>query len=346
MKKNPNIDVYWIDDDVSDRNEDVANIENKNKNLKLILIHPDEFVNHIYEKVNSKKQPDLFLCDYFLNRIINEQTGKKFPHQGFTVAGIIREKYPEFPIYGVTVEDSEKSNGIFGSRAQAAEEVYDKIFSLRIIKDEGYKILYYDAIDFERIRVSKRGNVNTLLDLLKAPLVDSNRLRLILPNDLKKGLKFYDSGNSIAFSRWVLKDLLFTPGFLYNKLQSATHVGMTTVTFERHINKFNESKYTGIFSETSEPLWWVSKLDEKIFSYQVSKKSSEVSTQKLATKIFKLSKNQSAKCIRCGELFPETVGINLDDEDDKKPVHYKCSIPHPKLKNKMYFDEPRAFKLA
>jgi hypothetical protein len=276
----------------------------------------------------------------------NEETGQKFGYQGFTIAGMIREKFPESPIYGVSVEVSQKSNGIFGSRSQAAIEVYDKIFSFSEIQSQGDKILYYDAIDFKKIRESKKGNVKTLLDLLKAPLIDGDRLKLILPNDLKNGLKFYDRGNSMAFSRWVLKDLLFTPGFLYNKLQSATHLGMTIVTFEKYINKFNESRYTGIFSETSEPLWWVSKLDEKIFSYSISKKTSEVNTQKLASKIFKLSKNQCAKCIYCGELFPETVGINLDDENDKKPVHYKCSIPHPKLKNKMYFDEPRAFKIA
>ena len=150
-------------------------------------------------------------------------------------------------------------------------------------------------------------------------------------------------GNSIAFAKWVRQVLLANPGFLYDKLYSATHLGINVRAFEEISENFNEAKYFGIFSKTSQDLWWISKIDDILFSKPRSKELSSIDPWVIGPEVFNISNRRRTKCAFCGERNPDIVGENYYDEEDKRPVHFKCSDPHPQKPIKLYFDEPRVF---
>lgn len=340
-----NIRVLWIDDD-SGHIEDARNLESVRRNLRVELVHPQDLDERLMQyKVSNGTGWDIFLVDYYLNR--KEKDNQRYPYLGLTVEAKIRETFIECPIYLVTAETDDGKARLDGW-AQAAEASFDAILTLRDVQRQGAKI-YYDALDYRSVRQCARESLEALLELVAAPLEIRERIKLVLPDDLRGGLVPLTSsnvaGNAIAFTKWVRELLLMTPGFLYDELHTSTYLGMNMETFARLSSRFSRAKYSGIFSRTTVPHWWVSGLNNIVFSYPKAQKIETTNLWEVAPFVFNVSDEHKMKCAVCGGLSPETVGINCQDDDDLKPVHYRCSQPHPKKARKLYFDEPRAFKL-
>ena len=343
LKANEKVKILWVDDEVTDHTEDAKNLKYAKKELDVTIIHPTNLNSELYQFKKSKKMPDLFLVDYFLDEIKFEGEGNgRYQHRGLVVAGRLRELVPEYPIYVVSQKDTRKE-GIFLTEAQAARAVFDKILTFKEVQREGPDILYYDAIDYRLIRKSTRRNLKALFRLLQAPEDLAERLKLVLPNELREGLA--SLGNAIAFAKWVREVLLTTPGFLYDELHVATYLGLTIKAFRTISKKLKQANYNGVFSRTTPHLWWVTKLNQIIFSFPKAKETNKINPWELFPTIFNLHKSAQARCVICGEFFRETVGINLKDDSDLKPVHYRCSIPHPNKRRELYFDEPRGFEI-
>jgi hypothetical protein len=205
-------------------------------------------------------------------------------------------------------------------------------------------------LDYRKIRKSQKGNSKILFKLLQVSVNIEDRLKLVFPNELREGLsppesKKFPEGNTIAFARWLHQILFKYPGFLYDELHAATHLGFKTNCFKRLSAKFKDAKYSGVFAKTNQPLWWGSKLNDIIFSSPKAQKYASSNPWEIAPLVFNISKNDLSKCAVCGNNLPETVGFNLKDDSDLRPVHYKCSIPHPEKKRELYFDGPRAFEI-
>jgi len=335
--------IWWIDDD-REHVEEAINLEKSNENLKVTFMEPKDVTAGL-KSLSVEDVPDLFLVDYFLNRRGKE----KYQNQGLTMEGTIRENYPEHPVYGFTVamEGEEKElRKIFSEIKQAAEERFDKILNFKDVQRKGNDI-YKDALDHRRIRESERGSLKELFQLIKAPEDVKERLKMILPDELHEGLATKGDmekpeGNAIAFARWVRESLMTKPGFLYNRLYTATHLGMTEEAFEGISGKFGDTKYNGVFHETEPLLWWVCRIDEILFSQDKAKDIENTKPLEVAPEVFEIPEGQRTKCAVCGEKYPETVGLNLDDEEEQS-VHYKCSTVNRDKRGELYFDEPRCF---
>lgn len=347
---NKTVKILWIDDE-KERNKDAKNITYNRKYLRIEVLHPKskKMKERLVEIENKKNLPDIFLIDYFLDLVPEEINGEKYHTRALALAGKIRELVPEYPIYVITNKETDKK-GIFFSETQAAKTTFEKILILKDVLREGHNILYYDALDFKRLRESTRNDLSILFELLEAPEDIKERIKLVIPDELKEGLAFPEStehpeGNAIQFAKWVQYTFLTTPGFVYDKLHAATHMGLNVESFEKISPKLNKAKYSGIFSKTNEDVWWVSMLNNIIFSYKKAQKSNKTNPWEVAPIIFNISDKDRSKCAVCGGFFPETVGINLKDEKDLKPVHYKCSRPHPLKRRILYFDESRAFEV-
>jgi hypothetical protein len=336
------IEILWVDDQQKERDEDKRNIIAKQGNLKIDLIHPDDII--IEDSVFLKKEYDLYLVDIRLNEFPKEKNGSRFPFQGSTVDSIIREKYPDTLIYGLSqdylkiAEDSESF---------LVNSVFDRFFSIDDIKSRGHNILYYDAMDFQQIKNAKPKDISEIFRLINIPKENEDRLKLALPPSLKKGIKTLPEGTCQAFSRWVLKVFLKTPGFLYNELYSATYLGVSTIAFKKIASgkDFTKIQYCGIFAKTNEPLWWVSSLNQRILTDPVAKSISSINPWEISPKLFHISDTDQTKCVVCEKKFPERVGININDPDDMAPVHIRCSKPYPGKEVILFFDEYRGFKL-
>lgn len=336
---NTRIKILWVDDDCENHREDARNLESENNNLIVEIVHPTK----LSSKITSKKAKyDLFLLDYFLNQM-RSSDGDKFPDEGLTIAGKIKENYPELPVYGVS---HLVDQGMFGVAAQPSKAIFDKIFTFQEIQRKGAHILYCDALDFKIIRNIPKRDIEALFKLLKAPENVQNRIKQVLPDDLRQGIDTKKEGNSIAFARWTQEKFLRIPGFVYNDLYAATHLGMTLGKYLEIAgnSKLGTTKYSGIFSKTSPTLWWVSKLNNIVFSSSLAKKSQYNNTWELAPLLFNIEKDDYSKCVVCKERYPDIVGIDLADETHYAPVHYRCSESYPAAKRELFFDEIRGFK--
>lgn len=331
------MEILWVDDQNKERDEDRRNIISKQGNLKIDLIHPSDFCEGFLEK-----EYDLYLIDIRLNEIPNEKNGSRFPYQGSTVDSIIRERYPDTLIYGLS-QDFEKINA--EAESFLINSVFDRFFDIKQIKRDGHNILYNDAIDFNRIKKVKKNDISAIFKLLEIPKDCENRFNLALPSSLKNGIRSLPEGTCQAFSRWVLNIFLQTPGFLYDELHSATHLGIKKDAFKRIADQFLKARYTGVFSKTNKPLWWVSSLNEEILSNPAANSIQSLNPWEIAPKIFQIPDPEQTKCIVCGKNYPEHVGINVNALEELAPVHIRCSKPYQGKEVKLFFDEFRGFKL-
>lgn len=347
LKAGEKVKVLWIDDEVTDHTDDAKNLEYLKKSLKVTIVHP----SNLSSELKPNKLPDIFLVDYFLDEVsLTGAMGKKYDQRGLAVAGKIREVNPERPIYVVTQQRAKKE-GIFVSEAQAAKAAFDRRLTFKEVQRDGHNILYYDALDYRLIRESSGGGLKVIYDLLHAPDGISEKIGLVLPDELKKGVSSSGSnenpeGNPIAFAKWIRQILLEIPGFLYDELHAATYMGIRVEAFKEVSSKFKKAKYSGVFARTNRPLWWASELTDIIFSKPKSQKIAKVNPWEVAPIVFKIPETKRVKCAVCNDLFPETVGINLNDDADLRPIHYRCSKPHPVRKRELYFDELRVFEVG
>jgi len=156
--ENP-VRIVWIDDEPL-HEKDARSLESKRKYLIIEFTSSLEFEDFV-EKL--EESPDLFLID-------DKLRGRSV---GVAIAGRIRQKFPETPMYLFTAYPEEY--GISTELAEAAKSLGDDVFDLKEIQREGHNILYHDAVDYRRIRESRRASVDTIISLLKAPEDDRER---------------------------------------------------------------------------------------------------------------------------------------------------------------------------
>jgi len=338
--------ICWIDDD-KDHELDAKNLEMKmirssNKG-KVLFYHPRRFKNII----ESKKRIDLFLMDYQLNTIADSK-GKKYEGKGISYIGLLRENYPDIPIYAFSALPK---LGASANQTYVLEKETEYRLDYSEIQDRGHELLYHDALDYKTIRKATRKGINELIKLLKPPEIEKERIMGLLPHILKicefKGIKTENiAGKSLDFASWVRKILLPKPGFLYNQIHSATAIGMTETAFLDRKDTFASALYTGVFSASlTEGLWWKAKLYEVVTRKAIEQSSaSEMSSdiRKIGVTAFNLKDTEIARCVFCGAQFPDTVGI--DEDDLEKPVHFRCSEVSPEDTKTLFFDDRRVIK--
>lgn len=332
--------MMWIDDEPE--HEDIAkNLEYKNEALKILFVNPEKFE----QRASEVPSIDIFLIDDRLQKTISRELGG-----GISFAAKIREQSPETPIYMFSAIKDE--TGIHGNLAQVSENLADSILDLKKIQRSGHNLIYFDAEDYLKIRESKRESVEELLYLLNAPEKESERIVLALPENLKNGLSSPSTtddvtGNSIAFSKWVKQIFLEFPGFVLDSAYASVKLGLTRETFLEKSSIFKDAKYSGIFSRSLEDdKWWDLLLKNIIFELAIEKISDleETDPRKISRILFDLDNSNIPRCVVCGEEYPDTIGLHKDNDEIKEPVHYRCSVHHPKKTRMIYFDEIRQFE--
>gem|GEM_PF-2253768 len=341
------LQILWVDDEKEDREPDKDKIQKKNENLEIKLIHPDDLLEAL-----DQEKPDLFLIDFYLNEraMVKKSSGskesKKYPYKGLTVDSIIREKFPDIPIYCTSSHYKEL---IKEPVYYLIKLTFDRFLDFKDIQDKGDTILYFDAFDYKRIRESQKNDISIIFSLLEAPDEERNKLLLTLPSSLREGLYQNLEGNSLILAKWINNILFQNPGILYNELYSATFLGMTLDKFQgiaSNEDKINSAKYSGIFSRTNENFWWKSKLLQNVFSFDKISGYPDKSPWIVAPDMLKIPKKSRTRCIVCKKEYPECVGTNLTNSSDNFPVHIRCSEPYLKKRPELYFEEYRGFKTS
>jgi len=317
MKKSKTI--VWIDDDP--RRKCTAD----DIDADFINVHGEDLAQKAIELLNGP-QPELVILDHIL-----DQTAPKnrLFQRGSTIAEAIKEQWPSCPVVGVTNADNVQGIDV------RTKEIYDALFPFQDFRQ------YIDRIDtikkgFVFVARTKAGTARKLVQLLKPPKDEADRLVAALPDDLKKS--FRDKSVASRLYRWIGR-LMDRPGFLYDSLWAATLLGLTESGFQNVAGRFEKGKYDGVFVRDDAPRWWSSRLSKLLYK-QCKPKSEEMSWH-VGRRLRGIKKEHYSRCYACGKQFPDTVAYLDKVNDQQQAMHLECTVLHPRFQRELYFEDIR-----
>jgi len=321
------LQFVWIDDNPQIRGPESINIA---KRLKADVDYKDVKNNDtqkcIEELIKRSTQPDLILIDHKLE--------SKLFKTGSSVAALIRDRWPSCPIVCVTGVDIDTLSTINKS-------LYDEVIPFDYISDYDEKILSI-ANGFKKISETRYMNLNKLFDLLQVPESEIEKLKLILPDELKDD--YTDFGIVTNLSDWVRRILMSRPGFLYDKLWTATLLGIKEASFKKVEALFKSAKYKGIFALDSDPRWWKASVLQILADNTKVRGLSFEKGRTLSYGKNKITKKDFSQSYVNQDETPETVAFIDDTSPDRYPESLKNTIPHPFYTDLLFFDQIRKIK--
>ncbi|MFD0998182.1 hypothetical protein ACFQ21_02650 [Ohtaekwangia kribbensis] len=317
----------WIDDDPRRRTSSDNLKKAANLSGEFIDVKSQDYEVEI-KSLLKKAEPDLILIDHNLREI---STG--IFKKGSTFAAYIRETWPECPIVCITAED-------ISTVDSQKRSLYDAIFSISKISSH-YSTIISIAKSFKKLRNKRPQNVMDILSLMKAPNEDRVRLMTILPQELKEN--FGDDSLFLNISHWIRNTFISRAGFVYDRLWIATILGLKENSFSKVEDLFAKAKYSGIFSDSSNEVWWKSEV-LSILSDNVKEFGLPWEKGRLLPSI---SKKDYSQCYVTGEEYPETVAFIDETKGSKRaPMKLHQTISHPSYEDLLFFEEIRLMKPA
>jgi CheY-like chemotaxis protein len=329
------LNLIWIDDD-EERKKQADELAKKEKvNVDFISVVKKDLqveLNNIFNKY-KEKEPDLILIDHKLDKV-----NGKLIQTGSTAAEIIREheKWNDCPVVCVTGVDPEKYIGLH------RKHMYDAFLEIDDVLEKSTMVISV-ADGFHIMKQNRPKNLEDIFQLIKVPKDDETRITEVLPENLK--MHFDDKSLLTTICHWVRNVLLEKPGFLYDRLWAATLMGIKEESFIKVEKHFEEAVYKGIFTDSSNKRWWQSMLRDKLFSLiDVDEYISK--PWDAGRKLKGISIEDYSKCYVCGKTTPapETVGFPDEESHDRYPMHRRCTVPHPKAEQSLFFEEIRMMK--
>lgn len=322
------LNFLWIDDDPKRKNA----AENLKMRLKVNIEFIDVKDQSLPDKLSnilSSEEPHLILMDHSLGNVKDGRFDK-----GSTAAEIIRERWPECPIVCITavaLKDIDRHK----------QSLYEDIFAFENISSY-YSRLISIAQSFRELKKKRPLDLDEFIKLLRAPKDDCPRLKSIIPKELKDKDAYEDKSLLLTIYRWVSRILMEKPGFLYDRLWTATLLGIKEESFNKVEHIFAKAKYKGIFSDSGRERWWQSMVMRILYS--VLPDVDAVYSWELGRLLPGITDADFSKCHASGEDFPETVAYTDESAKELQPMRLLYTVPHPNFENSLFFEEIRMMK--
>jgi CheY-like chemotaxis protein len=325
--------VLWIDDDPQKKRRASENLKDRlNLDVKFIDVENKNLPAEL-KQILSGDEPDLILMDHMLNRVnINGY------ERGSTAAEVIHEEWPDCPIVCVTAAPLRNID-------RHQRSIYEDIFEFDNISLYDSTIISI-AESFQKLKMKKNRpqSIDDFIKLLRAPEDDKERLIAVIPKELKNEELYQDESLLLTISRWVRHTLMAKPGFLYDRLWTATLLGIKEESLPKIEHIFSKAKYSGIFADKGNERWWQSKLKEILFLQ--FPEIDEIYPWKLGRKLPEITEADFSKCYASGEDFPETVAYTDEAAKTRKPMRLRYTVSHPGFEKFLFFEEMRMMKGA
>jgi len=323
----------WLDDESSNGPKQKASDE-----LRLIkgISKSSIFLNvkgkDIWSFLNTDVFPRIDAYDIILIDHIFAGT-KDSNLTGATVAESIRDKRNNCPIVAIT---NVPPNEIDIHKHNAYDDV------IKFAHDMSQKIDYLKSISegFRLINKKPPSAVDDLMKLMKAPKDDYERIKKIIPHELKSRMK--EPGFASLFYKWVKFKFMAWPGFVLNRVWTSTLLGIKENRFDVVESLFEKTKYKGIFSKASEEHWWQSQIKKTLFD--TLSDEPEMLPWKLGHKLPGLTPVDIPICLACKEKFPEIVAFTDETAKTARPMHIKCTELHKDYESALYFEDVRVMR--
>jgi DNA-binding NarL/FixJ family response regulator len=311
--------IVWIDDNPT-RERVAAELRAKFVNGHRVKLETP------VENLLKGRKPRLVILDHVLDKTA---TTNPLFMRGSTIAEAIKEKWPDCPVVGVTnISNLDEID-------QRTRRTYDALFRYYNFSE------YLDRIrsianGFALITRSDPSNEYDLINLLKPPQEEIDRLVAALPDELKQSL---DASVASRLYRWI-DHLSRRPGFLFDQLWAATIIGLNKRGWEIVEPQFERAKYKGVFADREEIRWWSSQLTAVLFKLeepQPGELSWHVGRRFVSAEYF-------SRCYRCGGEYPEIVAYLDSGSDERRAMHLDCTTLHPHYKRELYFEDIRMMR--
>lgn len=323
------IKILWIDD-LPSRQKVAENLE-KNLSGKLSFknVHNKDIDHELKNILQTEDEPELIVLDHRL-----EESSGIFK-VGSTVAALLREQWPRCPIIGITAANISVDVN-FQQR-----EAYEEIFS-SLNFNQNYDTIRSIVRSFNRLKEYPPKSMDEILQMLKAPQTDQKKINAIFPQQLRENIS--DATVLVDISRWTRRIFLGRPGFVYDRLWSATLLGLTLKGFGKVEHLFKSATYSGIFADDSNPNWWKSKimatLNKLVDTPGLPWEKGRCLDPDFRTDDFSV-------CYQSGEDYPEIVAyVDSSITSERHPMKSKYTNPHPAFEDMLYFEEIRMMKPA
>lgn len=317
------IRIIWIDD--SAEREPAADT------LREVLRENVEFrcvarksIDDELANLMKEEPPTLIIMDHSLTDTVSNTF-----RTGSTAAAYIHEKWSQTPIISVTGVDLADFDG-------RKKEAYEAIFSFEKISNH-YEEIQSIISGFHSLNQQLHLSLETIVNTLNASDQEKERIISILPNTFKDHSS--NDPSITDFYRWFRSIFYSRPGFLYDKLWTATFLGLSEKGFEKVMHKFDRAKYNGIFANPKDPRWWKEKLLEEIAKLTESVGIPWYMGRKIPGVE---SEEDFSECFKSGEDYPETVAATDDTSTAIwMPMKLKYTNPHPNYERMLLFEDLR-----
>jgi hypothetical protein len=314
--------IIWIDDNPN-RESTATDLGARFVNVKGKDLAPE------IKNLLDGRAPQLVIVDHVLDKT-SDNTHPAFL-RGSTIAEAMKEKWPSCPVIGVTNAENLTEIDV------RTKGTYDALFPF----DNFGK--YFDRIasiahGFALVASSDL-SIGSLVQLLKPPKDEVARLLEAFTDDLKAPAQ--DASVASRMHRWVDR-LMGRPGFLFDKLWSATLLGLNEAGFAVVERTFDTAKYRGIFARTDEPHWWSARLSELLYK-RCPPGAGELSRQ-AGRRLPGIKKKHLSVCYYCNEDLPETVAFLDEASTERRAMHFRCTVVHPLHKRELYFEDIRMMR--
>jgi hypothetical protein len=245
----------WIDDKRSKveqyRPVIEAGVEGRKASLELIEVNAD-LLSRLSDwcAANKDRPPDLIIIDHIFTMAL------PFGIKGSSVAHLLRSELPRVPMVCVTAMFDRPN-----SFDQEDISEYTALFRYQHLND-GLEDLSVIARDFPKLHPTTVNAREHFISALKPPARDRVDLNQVLPDEFKSE-QHITTEHRVA--RWIFNVFLPRPGFLYDRLHTATLLGLTVDGFSKVEDKFDRAKYKGVFATNSKPKWWSSAVRKLLY---------------------------------------------------------------------------------
>ncbi len=204
----------------------------------------------IWAKSVARRPPNLIIVDHIFAK------SHAFGLKGSSVAHLLRNTLPTTPMVCVTAMLERKS-----AFDQEDLSEYTAVIGYTDL-EEHIETLYAIAQDFRKVVPKGRTVREHTIAALKPPARDKADLLRILPEEFQNQAR---PTTPHRIASWIYNVLLDRPGFLYDRLNSATLLGLNEKAFDRIKPMFERAMYKGPFASLSRPRWWVSAIRKALF---------------------------------------------------------------------------------
>lgn len=261
--------LYWIDDSHDKQKLPSGAVKRQLEAGLGVVLKPDAPINDRVElaELVSGMDPKTtrgVIMDYQLTEI-GEKGQMAY---GTTWAAEIRAKHPSIPVIGI-------SHCLESDIPKFQLENFLAFFPRKYLTCPTPKIDDLNALlnghdDACRVlaKQGKQPGVELIMKLLASPTEIADLLRSAIPLAFRGK---WDKETPHAAGRWIWHDFQGRPGFLFDELGLATHLGLNVKGLEKVSAKFKSARYGGSFASDGRPRWWVG-LIRKLYEKTVGRK--------------------------------------------------------------------------